>query len=783
MLDAPPLRSSRWTWRSGLVLAIVALVSWFARDTLDRRVPVGAEAPGEWVTYDPDSLYQMRRLVRALDEDGPIAGHDEHLNYPLGSAIPWPPYYTLFLSGVLAPFAPETTGDAATALDATHRQRWIERHVASLPLLFGVLTSLLAAAAARRLAGDLAGLVAGLYHALCLASIAYSKAGNGDHHAWVTWLAGAMVVALSAALARKAHERPRAGLLWGGILGALAGVLLGSWVASIVYILEVQLVLAWLILRNARTHLPGLCAFGSAFHLVALLVSLPAVMASPWLADNPWQVVNLSWFHPAFLAAGALVFLPLPLLRARQGLRRAYPWSVGLALLSTGLALATLDTPAGLGMREGFQWMSKVNQFMAGISESRPLGGQRALTELGYGLLVLPVIWIALCWKGRRNLDLALLPFLVCVPLRALQASRQARFGDGLALPLAVLLGLGLAYVLTGLRSPGRPWRARAVYPLAALLVCLSHVSVMSSLGEALRGSRTPQVRREGPAYVAARELCEWLRTTDRSQSRHTGAVLANWSWGHCIEWVAGRPSLATNFGSYVGEEGFRNAPRFLLSENPRQASELLAQHDAAFVLVTSRLTRTLTSQIAAADPQLKSHFLQVTADGTSIRPRWFDTIGARLLLGGVSPGLGPDPIPQDPLTFLRLVQVSSVRDPSLTFPPGVNPHAGASPAAFLWERVRGASVTADGPPGTLLTVELTARFPRGRYSLTFKNSAIADENGRARVRIPYATASPSGNGVVPQELARFTFGARAGALHIPERAVLDGLQVDLESP
>jgi len=780
------IRSPRWTWRTGLVLLVVAASSWFARDTLDRRVPVQGESAPGWVTYDPDSLYQMRRLERALEEDGPIAGQDGYLNYPHGSAIPWPPYYSLFLRTVLGPFAPKLHDPSSTEspADGEDRHGWIERHVASLPLIFGLLTSLLAAAVARSLAGDLAALVAGLYHALCLASIAYSKAGNGDHHAWVALLAGCLVVVLSAALARGAHERPRSGVVWGSALGVIAGVLLGSWVASIVYILEVQLVLGWLVLRNGRSHLAGLCAMGGSFHLVALLTSLPAVSASPWLVANPWQVVNLSWFHPLFLAAGALVFLPLPFLRSRDSSRRAYPWLVLGTLLAAAIGLLLFDTPVGLGIREGFQWMGKVNQFMAGISESRPLigsrAGTRAFVELGYGLVALPIAWVAITWRGRRALDLALLPFLVSVPLRAIQAARQARFGDGLTLPMSVLLGLGLAYIVARLaarHSRPRPWVS---LPLAALLVCMAQPTVLSSLGQSVRGVRQSQLQREGPASAAARELCEWLRTTQRSQASHSGAVLANWSFGHCIEWVADHPSLATNFGSYVGEEGFRSAPAFLLSEDPVNATAILERHDVAFVLVTSRLPRTLTSQIAAADPELRTRFLESGPDGTDIRPAWFQTIGARMLLGGNTAASIPGASPTSPLEFLRLVQVSSVRDPSLTLPPGANPHPGAIPAGFLWEYVPGALLEATAPPGTRLSVTLTVRFPRARYALTFVHSAIADEHGEAQVRVPYATDSPTGNGLVPTDQASFTIGTHTGTLHIPESAVLSGATVDL---
>ena len=49
-------------------------------------------------------------------------------------------------------------------------------------------------------------------------------------------------------------------------------------------------------------------------------------------------------------------------------------------------------------------------------------------------------------------------------------------------------------------------------------------------------------------------------------------SVMANWNRGHDIEWAAQRPSVATNFGRYVGKAGFRAPARFFRLENKRSA-------------------------------------------------------------------------------------------------------------------------------------------------------------------------------------------------------------------
>jgi len=127
------------TRRRGAVaigLVLVLGLSWLMRESQHQRV----ELPGRpsWFTTDPDSQYHLRRVERALADGLPVAEHDAYLNFPAGSPIPWPPYYTLLTYGLLLPFAPDDPG----ALHA-----WTETHVASLPLAFGVLTSLVVALA------------------------------------------------------------------------------------------------------------------------------------------------------------------------------------------------------------------------------------------------------------------------------------------------------------------------------------------------------------------------------------------------------------------------------------------------------------------------------------------------------------------------------------------------------------------------------------------------------------------------------------------------------------
>ena len=735
------------------VVLLTAALSWFARAAHHRRV----ELPGRagWITTDPDSQYQMRRVERAFDDGLHVAGSDERMNAPHGSPIPWPPYYTMLSAALLKPFAPD---------DSEARHAWIERALGTLPLIFGVLGSVLAALAARRIAGDFAAAIAGVAHASCYAAVAYARVGNADHNAFVSLVSGALLFAFARALEDDVLDRPRRAALWGVGMGLLAGVALGAWVASLMYVVQAQLAFGILLLAHSRKPRAGVPALGLTFHLAALVASLPAVLASPWRDAQPWMVVNLSWFHPAFLALGAAVFAPLVVLRAPSRITRAWPWIVLVALTLLGAIIAFLDIgPAG-ALRESFAWVGRTDAFMARVGESRPLigaGTGDALFEaLGYSVLALPFAWIALAAVAWKGADLRLIPWCVAVALLAAQATRQARFAEALALPMAVVLGWAAARSVTRWHMPRAA--TLALVPLLALgnWDCLAKVIKQWSFGD-------NAVSFERPSLVGVRAACEWIATQPRRAAGES--VMAVWSSGHAIEWAAGRASVATNFGSYLGLDGFSAPMRFFMCEDLEAADVQLAEHHSRFVLVASDLPNNLNNLIEFGAPERRERYVAAGTDrvGTPL-PGFFLTLGARLMFDGAV--FGPLGEGARPLDRLRLVWIAPFTDPKrvLRGPKDV------APAAWVWERVAGALVEAHGTSGNAFELALAVDFVEAKRRVVWHDTTHFDASGIARVRIPYATQSENGAGRAAGPAQWRTANAH-GELEIPESAVRDG--------
>ena len=749
--------------RAGAAVAVAmvcALLAFGAREVQHARMqyPPGHPDADRWFSVDADGLYHARRVERRLAEGPPVAARDPLLDFPSGpegAAIPWPPAYDAFLQLVLSPFAP-------AGFEARHA--WLEHAVARVPQILGALGAALAALAGIALGGVWAGLAAGVYHAFTYGSIHYGAAGVGDHHAWVSLLAGAMLLLLARSMKGSGPGRALQSCLLGAAAGALAGLLLASWVAALLYVVQVQIVLGLLVCAHARRPRAGLAALGFGFHLAAAAVLLPAVLHSPWLATDPWMVVNLSWFHLAELLAGAAVFAPLSWLGERT--RRRWPWLVAGALAVAGAVLLATGIGPGAGLREGFAWASRRDAFMAGIAESEPLlgrdrtGSGGLFVWMGFGVLLLPWAW----WRGLRATlrgDTQWLPWIVVVPPLLLQALLQRRFADALALPMAVLIGAGLVGLVRGwprLARHGRPVLAVAVaLSLALQAPGLAKVAGRIGGGEAWR--RSPSMfRLAGERLLLDRLALEAVPDPDFS-------VMARWDLGHPIEWVAGLPTVATNFGSYLGIESFQAPARFFLALDDAQAEAVLARREVRFVVVTS----THPEGIAAHQRALglpADRFLR--QGGGGLQAAWFATLGARLMLLDELGERKPPPPP----AFLRLIHVSPVIDPL----PALR-GAGEQRCGSLWERVAGARLQARGEPGAQLEVEIELRFA-GDFAHVHRANAVVGAGGVAELRWPYATLAPNGDAELVA--ARWTLGSAGGELRVVELDVLDGRVVEL---
>jgi hypothetical protein len=767
---------------TGALLALLALVcaaALWVRSVHDQRIAnVAGEPARGWFSPDPDSLYQMRRVERALDEGLPPAERDPRMNAPHGASIPWPPYYAWVAYAATAPFAPEAPAA---------RKPFIEQRVASLPRIFGALTSTLVALVTWRVLRRSSGAtrafgaaLAGVLHAFAGASLAYSSIGNGDHHAWVTLLLTALFGGALHALDEVSLEQRARSMRHGVLLGLVAGALVGSWVGGLVYVALLELGLGLALIAHARRPRAGLPALGLALHLAWALAVAPAVLSSPWKHEQPWMMVNLSWLHLAHPLLGALVFAPLVARPNDAALRARWPALVSALLAFLCAALAFGEFALARSVREGFAWASRNNTFMAFISESQPLAwGQigswtRTVQHLSFGVVLAPLAVAWLAWRARKDsrLDLALLA--LALPPLTVQAFVQQRFGDALAPLFAISLAVSLAAALSRWSSKLGRERAWLAAALGAALGLALQAPTLARLPERLAHPwhGVDPLRAD---LRARRELYRWLAA--QPAKRENEAVLASWDHGHALEWAAERASVGTNFGSYVGEDSYLDPWRFFLEDDPRAAEAKLVSRAARYVLITGDFSKDLEVMLRLLRPEERRSYLLIPEQGPVwASQRFFPTLAARLMMNGRVGDMERRALVGPSLDFLRLVHVSPS---TLQAPLPVRHTNSPVPVGWIWEHVVGAQVEASGAPGESLAVEIELEYAAARQSLKWIGEAPVGADGSARVRVPYATDAPNGDGVA-RGPARWRVGGRSGSAAIPARAVEGGERVQL---
>jgi len=695
----------------GLALALVAL---FAYQLRTARAPAShndgpssANSP-EWLIDDPDAAYHLRRVELAL-ANGRVPSSDVFLNHPSGSPVPWPPFF----DGALAVYAQLRLGEPPPDLVGGNfiddrYERQLEQLLVYLPPWLGVWTTLAVGLAAGALVSRsrsgsvawVAAVLAAMVYACAPLAVWYGDIARIDHHVAIALLFALHMAVLGWVLSGPEephgvdsnHSNHAVDATWGGLLaGSLAGLALLTWLASAVLVALAGLALFFATLSSDPKRRKSSSRAGFLYFLAAAAVTLFPALGSAWNEAQPGSLINLTTGVPVALLAASLAFLA-PSLFGRVGAKNSeLPRFAGGAISIAAALLAVFLLPGFLdGVREGAAWASRNNLFMDVVDESRPLvevgGGsvvRGVILDIGWIGLLIPGFLVAFAWIGLchfRKLGGARAPglpapaaFYLAVNLLtfAAMALSQRRFGNSLAVPLAICTG-----VLCGLALSSTYKRVRILG--AALLLAVFGSTAVQGQG---------QLGYEGMAETQAwrAELLDglrWMREGTLApgdwrdpETRQSYGVLSAWHAGHLIEYHARRPILATNFGSFVGPEHFADSGRLLLGEDPAAFLKALEVRELDYVVVTARQASDIASMA------------RVAGLNASRRSRWFEKVNGRK---GFSPAVKDTMLwrlaldeANEPIPGMELVWVSSKTESIF----GGNKPGPRGPIVSIWRR------------------------------------------------------------------------------------------------
>lgn len=334
---------------------------------------------------------------------------------------------------------------------------------------------------------------------------------------------------------------------------------------------------------------------GAASRALAIGASVSAILILPFVMASPWHGATfegLSWLHVAALAgAGAIgaAFARQRRLLVIDAIACFALLPISIRPFITGAEYAAGDAP-----------------ILAMVAEAQPL--LRLFGRLDFWPVVirfglLPLLAIALLplfLRRDRARDLLFVtPWLVITFTLALLHSRFS-FDAGIA--LGAFGGIAL----------DRLTRPAMIATIAMLPIIPAYVPLpgLQAFNFYLRPNALRDYEMDG--------ICSWLR------GQPEGAVLAPWSFGHWIVWIAKKPVVISPMLS-VGQSEFADGLRFFFLTDETTALQFLHAHGVRYLIVTPEIDSIVPrARVAGLNP---APFRD---------PRVYaQTIAARLTFGG----------------------------------------------------------------------------------------------------------------------------------------------------
>ncbi len=693
-MDARHLRTRLGT---ALALAAIGLFVFALRSIgIEQVFPAGAPA----VLTIGDGAYHARLASWSFANFPRFLSFDSYLAGPLGGVNPWPPLFDLVV--------------AAIARTLSSRVESVEIVLAWIGPICGVLSGLLVYAAARHLATRGAALGAAMIYASFHWTNEYGAIGNGDHHAFVATLGAAWLVL---ALAFVAPATKQLGFVAAAI-GAVRVAMMLGWNGSLLYVAIADgcVGVACVALGDRRRLL--LFGFGA---LVGAAAIAPVVVVSATPIEGAFSSTALSWLHVALgvaVAAGVFAIAALESLWPARSVPVRLLRAVGLGVLASALAFALpLVRDAALAAH---RFVTMQDAAGAITYEQMPLFRLLGRTpfapaslHFGWYAYLIPLApalpWLLVSNPQRRRGAVLLSAWTA--PL-ALLAITQLRYGNDLAVPLAVCFAIGIDALAATLRPrTGRVAAAMALavglgiamWPAVAPLLrrapaTLAYLRTSAPVGDSLLATPTGTLVRF--ALMVRDATPETAGFLDASALPAWG-LLANPNFGHTLRYYTRRPVAADNFWD-----------RFPSFERATSFGDFANETDAVAAARELRVRYIVTAAAGERDVETVNGRLQAE-DGIARegRPRLEQF---RLITEGPR---GGRPI-SDLFGGRRLANVTPYK---------------------LFEVVAGALLDVTAAPGAHVEASVGVKTSTGRH-FVYRAEADADERGAARLRVPYAT-------------------------------------------
>lgn len=734
--------------RSILLLSSVLLAFWL------RAVPWRnfLDGNGQYLFYGPDSYDHLRRITLGLAGFPRVPTFDAFYGYPVGTGQIWSPLFDYLISIV-------------TLLLGGGRPDGALVHAVGFWLspVLGAATLFLLYRTGSLLMGKRAGVVACAVLALLPGHILYTFASELDHH-----VAEPMVCLLimnaylrdrSAALQSGRHTLP-----WRGAIALVFAILV--WRGAIIFWGALFLaILVQLVAERRGRATTGLADYAWQQALLAAAMTLPLCLFNVWGSSGGVSFGIVSWFHVAFLVAWAFLFVLFRLRRTAGGggIVVASPLlllAAALLLLPAGRRFATELLSGLVVVGRGDPWLDSISELRSMLFPQDGFNPWHSAETLSLVYWLFPVLLWTLFrrWRQGGYADLRQSLFLVWGALFWLLPLFRERYVHLTAVVVALGCGYLVDYLLERLQGKYRE-RAASFAAGGALLLLLT--PTLGFLWQ-LPGVGLPQKERSDLPHALT-----WLREQTpvptgfmQPLKRPEYGVLADWGLGAYIDYVAQRPTVATNFGWET--HGLFESAAFLTTSDPTAAARIIKDNRVRYLLL-SDVTAHLPNLRAIAEFGLGTGrsplaTLPPFKPLASMYYRLYIQDGAAFQLQDVA---------VEAVGSYRLVYES----PGVFFDPMVGPVSNYKIFACL----PGALLSGRAAPGEVVELRIGMKSSSGRRFI-YRDWSRADDGGRYVFRVPYPT-EPGAGDVSATEMYHVMVGGRELRYEVSERDVQTGTQ------
>jgi asparagine N-glycosylation enzyme membrane subunit Stt3 len=253
----------------------------------------------------------------------------------------------------------------------------------------------------------------------------------------------------------------------------------------------------------------------------------------------------------------------------------------------------------------------------------------------------------------------------------------------------------------------------------------------------------------------------QWLRGHENPDPTRPG-VLAEWSHGHHIEYLAEKPVVANPFGTDIGLDAMADAAEFFLARDPSVAERVVNRRRMGFVMLTNPVEEAHfalafapsgTAPVVDVTPARLSEMQVHVDDG------FWGLVASRLYFFD---GMVPAGYAGEALGGYRLLYES----------PTDQRWDGHTAKVFkVYGVVAGANISVHTSSGSRVTARTTLTTNQGR-EVRWASTVVSDLRGTASIRLPYATGL---NGAVDASAYELVSASRSTHIEVSEFDVVNG--------